>query len=371
MKTITFECEVITPMFLSGADGRTPELRPPSIKGAMRFWWRAINGHLPLKNLKEKESEIFGTSNDEIGRSKFNICIKKQFSSKDIVNSLWEEIPYKERINNKKRTYKVPNKEYEGISYLLYSTHMLNERPYIKNGSSFSIKISSNNIQSFKEAVNSFAFLTFFGALGTRNRRGAGSFKVNDVIYKENDDYKNLFCTNKIKSKEELKDHIECKLKILISSKGNIHYSTLKNSKMYIFDSEGNWKDALKMISSCFLDFRTKNKKRIYDTPNFGFPIHHRNPKKMMGAGPESLKKNKKDDVVDFIEKRASPLIFKIIKTNESHYFPIIIWLNGELIPSNYGIMDKKGYNIKLPNKEIITEFLETIPIKSKLEVTL
>ncbi len=52
MKTIEFECETITPMFLAGADGKTPELRPPSIKGLMRFWWRAINGHLPLNNLK-------------------------------------------------------------------------------------------------------------------------------------------------------------------------------------------------------------------------------------------------------------------------------------------------------------------------------
>jgi len=33
-------------MFLAGADGVTPELRAPSIKGAMRFWWRACNGHL-------------------------------------------------------------------------------------------------------------------------------------------------------------------------------------------------------------------------------------------------------------------------------------------------------------------------------------
>jgi len=63
MKTITFECETITPMFLSGADGKTPELRPPSIKGALRFWWRAMNGHLSLSDLKKKESEIFGGTN--------------------------------------------------------------------------------------------------------------------------------------------------------------------------------------------------------------------------------------------------------------------------------------------------------------------
>ncbi len=43
MRSITFECETITPMFLARADGKTPELRPPSIKGLMRFWWRAMN----------------------------------------------------------------------------------------------------------------------------------------------------------------------------------------------------------------------------------------------------------------------------------------------------------------------------------------
>jgi len=38
MKQITFECETVTPMFLAGADGKTPELRAPSIKEALRFY---------------------------------------------------------------------------------------------------------------------------------------------------------------------------------------------------------------------------------------------------------------------------------------------------------------------------------------------
>jgi len=62
MKTITFHCETITPMFLAGADGQTPELRPPSIKGAMRFWWRAMNGNLSLEELKKQEDDIFGAT---------------------------------------------------------------------------------------------------------------------------------------------------------------------------------------------------------------------------------------------------------------------------------------------------------------------
>ena len=47
---MVFECETITPMFMYEADGITPELRPASIKGVMRFWWRAINGNLSLDN---------------------------------------------------------------------------------------------------------------------------------------------------------------------------------------------------------------------------------------------------------------------------------------------------------------------------------
>jgi CRISPR-associated protein Cmr1 len=55
-----------------GADATKPELRAPSIKGAMRFWWRAMNGHLPLSELRRQEAEIFG---DTSKRSKIIIQV--------------------------------------------------------------------------------------------------------------------------------------------------------------------------------------------------------------------------------------------------------------------------------------------------------
>jgi CRISPR-associated protein Cmr1 len=75
MQSITFECEVITPMFLAGADGSTPELRAPSIKGALRFWWRAMNGH--LYNMKTEEAKIFGGTEEGQGRSKVILILKE------------------------------------------------------------------------------------------------------------------------------------------------------------------------------------------------------------------------------------------------------------------------------------------------------
>ncbi len=70
-----FELETITPMFMGGADPRQSELRAPSIKGAMRFWWRAMNGHLSLNELIKQEAEIFGDSGEH-GRSKIIIRLK-------------------------------------------------------------------------------------------------------------------------------------------------------------------------------------------------------------------------------------------------------------------------------------------------------
>jgi len=73
MSTITFSCESITPILMHGADGKT-ELRPASIKGILRFWWRAIHGDLPLKELKEKKGEIFGSMDK---KSSFGIKIQR------------------------------------------------------------------------------------------------------------------------------------------------------------------------------------------------------------------------------------------------------------------------------------------------------
>ncbi|HPU57120.1 MAG TPA: type III-B CRISPR module RAMP protein Cmr1, partial [Verrucomicrobiota bacterium] len=43
MKTLTATYRIVTPMFLGGANPESQaELRISSIKGALRFWWRAL-----------------------------------------------------------------------------------------------------------------------------------------------------------------------------------------------------------------------------------------------------------------------------------------------------------------------------------------
>jgi CRISPR-associated protein Cmr1 len=152
-------------MFLNGADGQTPELRAPSIKGAMRFWWRALNGHLPLmdipdkqekgkimvKGLKSLETEIFGGSGDTVQRS--NVLIQ--------VISEGGQPMYRERDL-------VPHKPF-------MKGNAFNE------GTSFDVKLTLRKESEFfkKEHLKDLFMLTcYLGGLGKRVRRGMGSVDI-------------------------------------------------------------------------------------------------------------------------------------------------------------------------------------------------
>lgn len=152
MNKIIFDCEVVTPMFLSGADGTTPELRAPSLKGALRFWWRALNGHLPEEILRKREGMIFG---DTSHRS----CFSLQISSTAPLTFIMSP--------------PVPHRGFPAKA--------------ITPGSSFSVTfiitpITRDEIKFGADELQSLFELTvFLGGIGKRVRRGMGSFKINKI----------------------------------------------------------------------------------------------------------------------------------------------------------------------------------------------
>lgn len=40
---ITATYRIVTPMFVGDANQQATEISPQSVKGALRFWWRALN----------------------------------------------------------------------------------------------------------------------------------------------------------------------------------------------------------------------------------------------------------------------------------------------------------------------------------------
>lgn len=143
-------------MFLNGADGQTPELRAPSIKGALRFWWRALNGHLPLtdiahsKGLKSLESEIFGGSGDNVQRSRVIITVSQDGPlSKD-----------QQKL--------VPHKG-EGIKAEAFVVETMFD---------VTLKIKDNPHLNKEKAIALFMLTCYLGGFGKRVRRGMGSVDI-------------------------------------------------------------------------------------------------------------------------------------------------------------------------------------------------
>ncbi|MEY4935901.1 MAG: type module protein Cmr1 [Bacteroidota bacterium] len=155
-------------MFLAGADGTTPELRAPSIKGALRFWWRAMNGHLPLddlrkngqlvqKGLRSIEGEIFGNTEQ---RASFIIRVLMS-----------ESTPF--QIGQEKP---VPHKNYPKSAIL------------IKQSFKIHLALIKDNLFKINQLENLFVLTCLLGGIGGRMRRGFGSVtivKKNDKPFQE------------------------------------------------------------------------------------------------------------------------------------------------------------------------------------------
>ncbi len=156
MNKLEAKFTVATPMFLSGSDQKLAELRAASIKGAIRFWWRALQAQQDIKALKEKEDVLFGST-------------ERQAS----VQIYLTDVNIKTKEQNKWR----PN-QWEGYAgYGLIETTNTDKREYIASDSSFTLNLVSKTEieQSVKNAVIALGLL---GGLGGRTRKGWGSLTL-------------------------------------------------------------------------------------------------------------------------------------------------------------------------------------------------
>lgn len=120
--------ETVTPLFLGGADPRgAPELRAASVRGALRFWLRALLGGIigddKLNDLRKAESAVFGSTE---GASP--VVVRLQHGS----------------LQTQRFSQLAANKA--GVSYLFFAargTRQESERMAIKAGTSFELTLSA------------------------------------------------------------------------------------------------------------------------------------------------------------------------------------------------------------------------------------
>lgn len=185
---IQAEYSVVTPLFLGDANKEAKDISPASIKGVLRFYWRALqwgnfrlisdSDETALQALRLKEGDIFGSSAEQSsGQARFNLRVsidklpmpkadwpKSGSDSGYLGMGLWES-GRKEKGNFQPA------------------------RQYINENTMFSVRLvlkptlAEEDKQSLQDAL---VLLGLIGGLGSRSRRAFGSLallKLNDQSY--------------------------------------------------------------------------------------------------------------------------------------------------------------------------------------------
>ncbi len=169
MATLHYEIELTTPLFSSGARTDGPaELRPPSIRGAMRFWFRAMMGSVihELNQLQKQEARVFGSTS---GRSPLTVRVQPV------------------TINEGRQGNPLAPANFNMLTYLAgqgllrydnQTRSFLLSRNCFLPGSRFRVTLLWWGSGQDAVVQGCFRLLELFGGLGARTRRGFGGFRV-------------------------------------------------------------------------------------------------------------------------------------------------------------------------------------------------
>jgi len=159
--------ETVTPLFLGGSEPRgEPELRAPSFRGVMRFWLRALLGGVlgnDPEEIFQHESAVFGSTDH---------------SSPVVVRVSGQGLDY---VGCSELTADKP-----GLGYLFFSARLTRpERKAIPAGKTFELscglRAGAQDEKALKAAFASLWLLTHLGGIGSRSRRGGGNLQVSSV----------------------------------------------------------------------------------------------------------------------------------------------------------------------------------------------
>lgn len=259
---------ITTPMFIGDAEQKASGVAPASVKGALRFWWRALNwGRIKngskddaaaLRMLHKEEGDLFGSvgttvNNRQVGgQGRFILRVIQQNNPK------WNSIPQNS----------------SGIKYLLgqglyhFRNGLLREAILgdIRVECVLQSKISDEQIN---QLCNALLALGMLGGLGSRSRKGFGSLSIRSlqssgkdvVIPKNKTEYGSLlqkwgkeFSTNKElppftafskHSRIDLSAHDKDMMNLLnkAGSEQQLYRSWGRNGKVGNRNAEQNFKD--------------------------------------------------------------------------------------------------------------------------------
>lgn len=365
---------IVTPMFLGDADQKASSIRPPSLKGALRFWWRALNwsGFLKqteqnevaaLQAMRKEEARLFGTTaaDNAGGQGVFLLTVVK------------------EQIGDVQQPF---GSDQFAIRYLL-GMGLTNEeklRNALKPNGTFRVellfrpKTSASDQKSVADALYAFGLL---GALGSRARHGMGSVsligwdgKETRTVPKTEEEYKKAIQTLLGPETEQANalppfTAFSQNSEVWISAKGKssdglltkvgeqqmLYRSYGRNNRVLNQQAKRNFADDHDLIMDA------TNGQRIQKAPRrvvFGLPHNYRFSN---GAQAAVNYAPKGQDA-----RRASPLSLHIHQLADDQFLAVHILLPALFLPSQAKIRVKTRGSVDVPvnvDWSVLTNYLK------------
>jgi CRISPR-associated protein Cmr1 len=170
-------------MFIGDAQQEATSISPQSVKGALRFWWRALRwgeirskekfntDELALKELHKQEAELFGSAKDETtktgGHGKFSL--KVSTAEYDSVK--------KDNAHANFRNYTAARYFGYGLMEAFGQNAGVLSRSCIQHNQTFSVTLIFKE-QAEKSILDALTVMGLLGGLGSRVRRGIGSIQI-------------------------------------------------------------------------------------------------------------------------------------------------------------------------------------------------
>ena len=389
---LTVHLSAVTPLFLGGAEpNERAELRPPSIKGLLRYWYRALDGEHPTW-----ERRLFGST--DTGQAPCLLSVSEWREG----TQPWERSHYSRPFN--------PSNPHQGgfqrgggrsgqngLVYLGFSlTLPPNNRKALSPGEGLTIAVLPRPQQS-KEWDDRKAskmrrawlaglwLLVHVGGVGTRSRRGLGSLRIEEWDgWSECDE---LPLPSNANAPQEWLSRLEKGLGVLRQwfprEPGGDQTAVKQGARFHVLQQgHPSWESALDDAGLRLQQFRQRKLPDYSDVKvclnggalatgperaGFGLPLTFRygslNGASVTFAGTDH-------------GRMASPLLIRVLRLG-NQYHAAFIHLPAPLLPGGERVKGRRGNRevgplLWHPNaRAIIQEFLDTKVKPDALEVTL
>ncbi len=405
MERIEATYRIVTPMFIGDANKEATCIRPPSFKGVLRFWWRALNwGSFykqengneteALKALHEEEVRLFGGSAEKGGQGCFLLSIQRGELSGQKVGNLHPNLKPSKQVKNQYEKMRTDPNDMASARYLGYGLIV----PFTtKDGDTKKIKSHAGQLDRtcldedqcftvlflFRDKVDdsilsALKAIGLLGSMGSRSRHGFGSIALERIVCGNEETW----------TSPKNQEQYQTKVKKLFGCFSNIPQPPYS---AFSADSRVDWLLAddspykvLDQFGMKMLDYRSwgrtagdgtrrplpsgkKSEERFEDDHHWfrknNWRLNHPDfhPRRVMFGLPHNYGQSSNSHVTaEKHDRRSSPLFFHVHPVGKNIFAGIAIYLPSMFLPAGEKT-DAGGSNVtaKTNDWNVITDFLD------------